>query len=820
MERAYERQRLAAWLADARAGHGRLVLIAGEAGIGKSALVGDLITTLDPSESIVVRCDADGGQPAPVAGGSLVVVIEDVHWADGGTVAAIRRLARHIDRSPLLLVVTYRDNEIDDELRALLRDLTAADGTAWLRPQPLSPGGVEALADRLGSNRSDVHSLSGGNPFLVTELLTAPTGGRFAPPDNVQRSIDERARRLSANARQLLDVVAVVPGVTERWVLAALVDSVDRAVEECLAAGLLTQSTDGCSFRHEIARVAYADLLDPTDRAAVHRKVLDVLVARGGVEPQRMVAHALEAGDTARLGASAAAACSVAAARSAHREAIDYGRIALDAPGALDADDTAELQLTMAAALCACSRDDEAHPLAAAAAAHWDRAGNVDRAARARDREVTCLIGMGEGERAAALAASMVETLDTGTPTVPMAIALARMTSLHMLARRPDEATSWGDRAVAMAEALGDRSLADRVRIDAGIAAVMAGRVEALSVVRAAIESADRRDAHGIVALGWVQIGSGCGEVRDYSTAMPALRTCITVAESYGNDGQGRYAHAWLGRCLFDMGQWDEAEVHVRIALEGPTGAVITRIVALTTLGWLRARRGDGDVWEPLDEALALARRTGHLQRVWPVAVARCEAAWLEGRADDERDLVREAFALASSLGYPQAIAELAVWLRRLGEPVDVDPTSSPFGAWAGGQHMLAVASFRSMGCPYEAAMVEADVGDAVSLLGAFATASRLGAAPLARLLQHRLADRGEVRAVVEPEPEPTTLTSREVDVLRLVAVGFTNPQIGAALFISRKTAEHHVSSILMKLGLTSRSQAAAAAVRLGVVEG
>ena len=748
------------------------------------------------------------------------MVIEDVHWADGGTVAAIRRLARRIDRSPMLLVVTYRDNEIDDELRALLRDVAAASGVAWLRLQPLSPAAVGALAGRFGSTRTDVHALTGGNAFLVTELLTAPVDRSLAPPDTVQRAVDVRARRLTANARQLLDIVAVVPGATERWVLAALVDDVDRAMGECVAAGLLTESSDGCSFRHEIARLAYADLVDPAARADVHRRVLDVLIARGGVEPQRMVAHAREAGDTGRLGRLAANACTVAAARSSHREAIDYGRLALEASGSLPADELAELQSTMADSLFASGRDDEARALAASAAAHWVSVGDRERSARARDREVASLIGMGHIDEATALASSLVTALDDGTSPASLAIACGMMTTLHMLARRPDEAARWGRRAGAMAESVGDRSLADRVRITAGIAAVMAGRVEALAEIRAAIESADRREAHAIVALGWVQIGSGCGEVRDYSTAMPALRTCIAVSDAHGNDGHRRYAHAWLARCLFDSGRWDEAEVQVRAALEGLTGVGIQRIVALTTLGWLRARRGDGDVWEPLDEALALARRTGHLQRLWPAAVARCEAAWLEGRADDERALVREVHALAVSLGYPQAIAELAVWLRRLGEPVEVDSTSSPFGAWANGQHMLAVASFRSMGCPYEAAMVESDVGDAVSLLGAFATASRLGAVPLARMLQLRLADRGEVRTVVEPEPEPTTLTAREVDVLRLVAVGFTNPQIGAALFISRKTAEHHVSSILMKLGLTSRSQAAAAAVRLGVVEG
>jgi DNA-binding NarL/FixJ family response regulator len=148
---------------------------------------------------------------------------------------------------------------------------------------------------------------------------------------------------------------------------------------------------------------------------------------------------------------------------------------------------------------------------------------------------------------------------------------------------------------------------------------------------------------------------------------------------------------------------------------------------------------------------------------------------------------------------------------------------TGPFVDWAGGDHLGAAAGFRRMGCPYEAAGALTDAGDTASLREALATYERLGAAPAADLVTRELRQRG-VRVTsrrgreTQKAAHPWGLSEREFEVLRLVAAGFTNPQIAAALYISRKTAEHHVSSILVKLGVSSRTEAAAAAVRLEIV--
>lgn len=144
---------------------------------------------------------------------------------------------------------------------------------------------------------------------------------------------------------------------------------------------------------------------------------------------------------------------------------------------------------------------------------------------------------------------------------------------------------------------------------------------------------------------------------------MPALRECLDWAREHELTANEVYATAWLGRCEFQQGRWDGAESRLTALLVRPRCVGIARFVALTTLGTLRARRGGSAVWDLLDEALDFARQTGHLQRLWPVAAARAESAWLEGRLDDEVDIVRHAHAIAVGLDYPCAIDELGFWL-------------------------------------------------------------------------------------------------------------------------------------------------------------
>jgi len=245
-------------------------------------------------------------------------------------------------------------------------------------------------------------------------------------------------------------------------------------------------------------------------------------------------------------------------------------------------------------------------------------------------------------------------------------------------------------------------------------------------------------------------------------------------------------------------------------------------MVAVTVLGRLRARRGDPGVWDALDESLELARQNGQLQRIWPAAVARAEAAWLAGHLASEVPLLEEAHALAVTVAYPWAVGELSAWLDRAGHrPQTTAPAAEPFRLALDGRLPDAAACWEAIGCSFEAGVTLVDSDDDTLVRSALATFEALGSRPAVRVAGNRLRELG-ARVPRGPNAatrgNPAGLTARELEVVALLVDGLRNAEIAARLVISAKTVDHHVTSLLAKLGVNSRQAAAAKALRLGLV--
>jgi DNA-binding CsgD family transcriptional regulator len=226
----------------------------------------------------------------------------------------------------------------------------------------------------------------------------------------------------------------------------------------------------------------------------------------------------------------------------------------------------------------------------------------------------------------------------------------------------------------------------------------------------------------------------------------------------------------------------------------------------------VRARRGDAGADAPLDEAHELVHNCGELMRIVPVAAARAESAWLRGDDDAVASLTDDALALARRRNSPWAIGELAYWRWQAGAREPVDLAAEPYRLAMTGEPARAADRWRELGCPYEEALAR----DGVEAL------QQLGARPAARIIARRLRERG-VRGVPRgPQPRtrenPAGLTARELEVLGLVAEGLRNAQIAQRLVVSEKTVGHHVSAVLRKLDVSTRGEAGAKALRLGLV--
>jgi hypothetical protein len=224
-----------------------------------------------------------GGLPYQVAsalvaeigrGRPAVVVIEDLHWADEATLDVIRLLARRVEACPALVLITYRDDELDrgHPLKILLGELPAS--LHRMRVPPLSATAVGELAAAIGVDGAELFRKTGGNPFFVSEVLAEPD---VRIPDTVRDAVLARAARLEGAATALVEAVAIAPPRAELWLLEKLAPEALDQLGTCLGLGILAADRDSVAFRHELARLAVEDSLSPWRRVSLHRRALEAL---------------------------------------------------------------------------------------------------------------------------------------------------------------------------------------------------------------------------------------------------------------------------------------------------------------------------------------------------------------------------------------------------------------------------------------------------------------------------------------------------------------------------------------------------------------
>jgi DNA-binding CsgD family transcriptional regulator/tetratricopeptide (TPR) repeat protein len=838
---------------------GRLVLVRGEAGVGKTVLLQhfcelergtarvlwgscDALFTPRPLGPLVDIAQITGGELAElVASGAkphevvlelirelgrqapTIVVLDDVHWTDEATLDVLRLLGRRLEAVPALILVSYRDGELEPAhpLRIVLGDLASAKGIGRLELGALSQAAVATLAAPHGVDAQDLYRKTAGNPFFVTEALAAC---EEEIPLTVRDAVLARTARLSSAARTLLEAVAVVPWHAELWLLEALASEVVDRLEECASSGVLRLEPLGAGFRHELARLAVEESLTPLRRVMLHRRALAALEAPpvGTPDLARLAHHAEAAGDADAVTRFAPGAAARAASLGAHREAAAQYARAIRFAEDLSAEARAELLGHRSYECFLTGQFDQSIEARQQALAWYRRLGDTLNEGDSLRWLSRILWWAGRPVEAGEAGREAVALLERHPPGRALAMATAQLAQLSMSEEDEEGAVAWATRALELAELLEDTETQAHALCTIGAVELARGMPEGRERLERSLGLAEQAALEEHVGRGFANLVRIKARNRQYTAATRCIDDGLEYCSERDLDLYRPYLLAHRGRVELDQGRWSEADEPIALVLRNPSASPLARILALVAFGLLRARRGEPDQWAPLDEALALAEATRELQRLGPVAAARAEAAWLEGMTEAIAQQTDAALALAVRGHVSWSIGELVYWRRRSGIDEAVPSgAAEPYALQIAGDWSRAAELWTEIGCPYEAAPALGEADDDDALRRGLAELNRLGARPAASIVARRLRTRGGRGLPRGPRAATrrnvANLTPRELEVLALVIEGLQNAEIADRLFLSPRTVEHHVAAILRKLDVRTRGQAGVKATRLGI---
>ncbi len=839
-------------------GGGCLALVFGEAGIGKTSVVRAFQEAARGSFHVVSGACEALFTPRPLGpvhdiaaevGGPLLdalttqsrasipsallaelqakptlAVIEDVHWADEATLDAISYVGRRIDATRSVLLATFRDDELGPRhpLRLVIGELPSRL-TVRVALRPLSESAVAELASGVGRSPLGIHAATGGNPFYVTEVLESEDD---TIPETVRDAVLARAGRLSADGRRFLDVVAVIPGHAEIWVVQRLAGDTISHLDECLESGILRATSGGIEFRHELARLAVEEALPPDRRIELNRSVFRAMIdpPRGEPDLAALAHHADAAGEAEAVLHLAPRAAEKSARLGAHREAAAQYARALRFSDSVGLERQAEIQERLSYECYLTGEFDDAITASTQALEQYRTLGMALKEGESLYSLSRLYWSIGRTPEAIDLGRQAVTLLESLPPGQGLATAYAQLSALSGAVDDYDGVALWSGRAAELARRLGDREILASARLNLSAAQYAAARPGGRESLEHELTFALSVGLEELAARAYNSLVRIAARSREYEVVDTYLDAGFEYCRDreLGNFRQGLGAER--ARVLLDRGEWTAATDAANLVLSTARTAGTAPFIALTVLGLVRARRGDPEVWDPLDRALEMAEPSGELQRLGLVAAARAEAAWL---AEDRQRTLAEAgnaYELAVEKRHHWFAGELGYWQWKAGG-LERPPgwIAEPYACQIAGDTARAGSFWAARGCRYEAMRALAESDQVPALLEALDICDDLGARPAAQGIRHALRERG---APVPRGPRPATrenpanLTARELDVLALVAEGLRNAEIADRLVVSRRTVDHHVSAILDKLRAKTRGEAVAAAARLGALDG
>lgn len=844
------------------AGKGHCFFIMGEAGVGKSALVNNFLETVenqcvsfigvcdslftprplapvidlaiqlksgwtDGIESTISRSDLFSGfvEELMRKKDPVVLVFEDIHWADEATLDFIKFLSRRIARTRCMFILTCRNTEFAGlQLPSTVLSDIAPDTFTRLALPLLSLDAVQKMAQEKGYNGENLYTLTGGNPFFVTEILASYSPGI---PENVKDAVLSVFNKHEGKTRDLWQLLSVVPDGFLINQLSRIDPEWDDAIEQCINARVLVLKNNKLLFKHELYRRTVEESLSPFRRIKLNKTILDLFLSSFEMngEIEKIVHHAKNANENALVTRFAPMAAKQASLVGSHLEAAKLYLTAIQYAESQDEEKLVTLYEAYAYEAYLTNQIKEAIIYQGKALAIW------------KSKQQTENIGNnlwflsrlwwfdGNTKEAERYAHEAVAVLETQPSSRAKGMAFSSMSQLKMYAHNKPECVTWGHKAIAIANEINDPCILSHALTNMGTV-LWEKNDDSDQGKQYLFKSLSIAMEHGLdehAARAQSNIVFQFILLKDYASAQKHLDESINYCEERDLNSSKSFKNHLKAKILFETGKWKEAETVIEGLLKYMTQPSVIKIGALTILAKIKIRRGDEDCVHFLKIIKNMALKVFEYQRILPVAIACLEYEWLTADkliTDEEMD---DIVALTKKVEIQTLHSEFVYWYRKAKNiTLATHNLYLPYQYLQQGKIQEAAIFWDKLPCPFEKAMVLTE-GKEEEKKQALLLLQQLGAIAFGEKLKKMMRSAGikkiprGIRA--STQNNPAQLTNREVDVLRLLQQGAQNKEIATALFISPKTVDHHISSLLFKLDVTSRTKAVTEAIRIGILK-
>ncbi|HEX7903979.1 MAG TPA: AAA family ATPase [Chitinophagaceae bacterium] len=840
-------------------GEGHCVLLSGEAGIGKTSLIKafcqekkneckiyhgtcDALFTprpLAPIYDIIWQIRGDNNfdttdssvlfsqlfREIEIQQRTTLIVIEDIHWADEATLDFIKFLARRINRLRCLFLLTYRDNEILDNhpLRNVLGQLPP-DSFTRLPLAPLSKQAVEKMAKERGYKGEDVFSVSGGNPFYVTEILASYSPG---VPDNIKDSILSVYHQQEKGTKNAWEICSIIPEGLEINRFAKIKSSWDEGMDHCFALKIIVVKNDKVIFKHELYRRTIEGSLSPFKRIELNKRMLDLFLdsfeEEGEIE--RIVHYAKNANENELVVKYSPIAARQAASVGAHIEASKLFLTAIEYSDGNDVEQMGGFYEAYAYECYLTNQIKEAIIYEGKALRVWQQKNEIEQAGNSL--RVLSRLWWFDGNRLEAekYGKQAIEIFIAQPASKAKAMAYSNMSQLKMLSDETPECVEWGNKAIEMAKDIKDNEILCHAMNNVGSALwkFKSSNEQGKGMLFESLDIALINSFHEHAARSYSNIAGNYLEFKEYALARQILEKGINYCEERNLDSSKSYKLCLKAKMFLETGDWQQASLIVENLLSNPSQLGSVKIGALAILAIIKIRKGEEDALVYLNEAKLLAIKTREHHRIIPVMIAELEYEWLTGKKRMTEEELKLSVELIQRVDNSLLNSEFSFWLQMARQKdLGLHKLYEPYQLLKEGKSKSAVEFWETTGCPFEKAFA-LFAGNEDDMKNALLIFKQIGANAVYEKIKMEMRA-GGIKKIPRglresTKTNPAQLTNRELDVLNLLQKGIQNKEIAGTLFISPKTADHHISNILFKLDVSSRSKAVAEAVRLGILK-